>query len=157
MIICGIDPGLSGAVVFFDTVSRELDIYDMPTVEVLRSGKRKRELSPQLLSNILSGHKITAAYLERVNAMSGQGVSSVFSFGRSSGIVEGILAAYDITTTLVTPQAWQKTMDVRGGKDGSRERAMQIFPAYAGMFARVKDDGRADAALIAAYGERIMK
>jgi crossover junction endodeoxyribonuclease RuvC len=154
MIILGIDPGLSGAVVFLDTSTRELDIYDMPTVEVTRNGKKKRELSAQLLSNIMSGHQVHGAFLERVNAMAGQGVSSVFSFGRSSGIVEGILAAYDIPTTLVTPQAWQKAMEVRGGKDGSRERAMQLFGAYSGMFARVKDDGRSDAALIAAYGER---
>ena len=157
MIIIGIDPGLSGAVVFLNTATHDLDIYDMPTVEVTRNGKKKRELSAQLLSNILSGHKVTAAYLERVNAMAGQGVSSVFSFGRSSGIVEGILAAFDIPTTLVTPQAWQKAMEVRAGKDGSRERAMQLFPAHAGMFARVKDDGRSDAALIAAYGERMLK
>lgn len=157
MIIIGIDPGLSGAVVFLNTATHDLDIYDMPTVEVTRNGKKKRELSAQLLSNILSGHKVTAAYLERVNAMAGQGVSSVFSFGRSSGIVEGILAAFDIPTTLVTPQAWQKAMEVRAGKDGSRERAMQLFPAHAGMFARVKDDGRSDAALIAAYGMRISK
>jgi crossover junction endodeoxyribonuclease RuvC len=157
LIIIGIDPGLSGAVVFLNTATHDLDIYDMPTVEVTRNGKKKRELSAQLLSNILSGHKVTAAYLERVNAMAGQGVSSVFSFGRSSGIVEGILAAFDIPTTLVTPQAWQKAMEVRAGKDGSRERAMQLFPAHAGMFARVKDDGRSDAALIAAYGERMLK
>jgi len=157
MIIVGIDPGLSGAVVFLNTIDRQLDIYDMPTVEVTRNGKKKRELSAQLLSNVLSAHVVNGAYLERVNAMAGQGVSSVFSFGRSSGIVEGILAAYDITTTLVTPQTWQKSMEVRGGKDGSRERAMQLFPTHAAMFARVKDDGRADAALMAAYGEKMMK
>jgi len=157
MIIVGIDPGLSGAVVFLNTIDRQLDIYDMPTVEVTRNGKKKRELSAQLLSNVLSAHVVNGAYLERVNAMAGQGVSSVFSFGRSSGIVEGILAAYDITTTLVTPQTWQKSMEVRGGKDGSRERAMQLFPMHAAMFARVKDDGRADAALMAAYGEKMMK
>ena len=157
MIIVGIDPGLSGAVVFLNTIDRQLDIYDMPTVEVTRNGKKKRELSAQLLSNVLSAHVVNGAYLERVNAMAGQGVSSVFSFGRSSGIVEGILAAYDITTTLVTPQTWQKSMEVRGGKDGSRERAMQLFPTHVAMFARGKDDGRADAALMAAYGEKMMK
>jgi crossover junction endodeoxyribonuclease RuvC len=84
--------------------------------------------------------------------MAGQGVSSVFSFGRSAGIIEGVLAAFDIPTTLVTPQAWQKAMAVRDGKDGSRERAMQLFPASAELFQRKKDDGRSDAALIAKYG-----
>lgn len=157
MIVIGIDPGLSGAVVFLDTDARTLEVHDMPTVEVLRGGKRKRELSAQMLSGILGARRADGAYLERVNAMAGQGVTSVFSFGRSSGIVEGILAAYDIPTTLVTPQSWQKAIEVRGGKDGSRERAMQLFPSHASLFSRVKDDGRADAALIAAYGERMMK
>lgn len=152
MIIVGIDPGLSGAVAFYDTVTKDIEIHDMPTVEVTRNGKAKRELSAAMLSEILTSRKVDGAFLERVNAMAGQGVSSVFSFGRSSGIVEGILAAYDIPTTLVTPQAWQKAVGQRGGKDGSRERAMQLFPAQAALFSRKKDDGRSDAALIAYYG-----
>lgn len=152
MIIIGIDPGLSGAVAFYDTVTKDIEIHDMPTVEVTRNGKAKRELSAAMLSEILTSRKADGAFLERVNAMAGQGVSSVFSFGRSSGIVEGILAAYDIPTTLVTPQAWQKAVGQRGGKDGSRERAMQLFPAQAALFSRKKDDGRSDAALIAYYG-----
>lgn len=152
MIIIGIDPGLSGAVAFYDTVEGSVEIHDMPTVELARNGKNKREVSAALLANILTSRKADGAFLERVNAMTGQGVSSVFSFGRSSGIVEGILAAYDIPTTLVTPQAWQKAVGQRTGKDGSRERAMQLFPAHADLFKRKKDDGRSDAALIAYYG-----
>ena len=66
--------------------------------------------------------------------------------------MEGILAALDVPVTIVTPQAWRKRVVVREGKDGSRERAMQLFPRQAAMFARKKDDGRADAALIAYYG-----
>lgn len=156
MIIIGIDPGLSGAIAFYDTVEEAIEIHDMPTVQLSRNGKNKREVSAQLLSNILSGRKVEAAFLERVNAMTGQGVTSVFSFGRSSGIVEGILAAYDIPTTLVTPQAWQKAVGQRAGKDGSRERAMQLFPSQADLFARKKDDGRSDAALIAYYGAKTL-
>lgn len=153
MIILGIDPGLSGALAFLDTQTGDLIVQDMPTVTVMRNRKEKREVSPQLVSSMIAGRKVGAAFLEKVNAMAGQGVSSVFSFGRSAGIIEGVLAAYDIPTTLVTPQAWQKAMSVRAGKDGSRERAMQLFPAVSEMFQRKKDDGRSDAALIAKFGE----
>ena len=152
MIILGIDPGLSGALAFLDTRDNTVDVVDMPTVEVKRNNKLKREVSAQLVAAIVIKRHAEAAFLEKVNAMAGQGVSSVFSFGRSAGIIEGVLAAYDIPTTLVTPQAWQKAMGVRDGKDGSRERAMQLFPASAELFQRKKDDGRSDASLIAKYG-----
>jgi crossover junction endodeoxyribonuclease RuvC len=86
--------------------------------------------------------------------MAGQGVTSVFSFGRSLGAIEGVIAARSIKSTLVTPQTWQKAMGVSGGKDGARARAMEVFPWNVDLFKRVKDDGRADAALIAAWGLR---
>lgn len=152
MIILGIDPGLSGALAFYDTVSEALVVMDMPTVEVTRNGKSKREVSPALVADMVAGKGVEKAFMERVSAMPGQGVSSMFSFGRSSGVVEGVLAAYEIPTTLVTPQAWMKAMGVRAGKDGSRERAMQLFPQYSMTFSRKKDDGRSDAALIAKFG-----
>jgi crossover junction endodeoxyribonuclease RuvC len=152
MIILGIDPGLSGALAFLDTKTGMIAVEDMPTVTVMRNRKEKREVSAQLVAAIVVKRHVEAAFLEKVNAMAGQGVSSVFSFGRSAGIIEGVLAAFDIPTTLVTPQAWQKAMNVRDGKDGSRERAMQLFPASAELFQRKKDDGRSDASLIAKYG-----
>jgi len=155
VIILGIDPGLSGALALYNTSDQTVEVFDMPVLELVRNGKKKGEVSAQALANLLAGRGIKAAFLERVNAMPGQGVTSVFSFGRSTGIVEGILAAYDIPTTLVTPQAWQKAVGQRSGKDGSRERAMQLFPAQADLFQRKKDDGRSDAALIAYYGAKL--
>lgn len=155
MIILGIDPGLSGALALYDTSEQTVEVFDMPVLDLVRNGKKKREVSAQALANLLAATTIKAAFVERVNAMPGQGVTSVFSFGRSTGIVEGILAAYDIPTTLVTPQAWQKAVGQRAGKDGSRERAMQLFPAQVGLFQRKKDDGRSDAALIAYYGAKL--
>lgn len=152
MIILGIDPGLSGAIAIYNIYTEELIVMDMPTVEMTRNGKHKREVSPALVADVIAGKGAVRAYMERVSAMPGQGVSSMFSFGRSAGVVEGVLAAYEIPVTLVTPQAWMKAMSVRAGKDGSRERAMQLFPAYSTLFARKKDDGRSDAALIAKYG-----
>jgi crossover junction endodeoxyribonuclease RuvC len=150
-IFLGIDPGLSGALAFYDADEDNLIIIDMPTVEVTRNGKKKREVSAALVADAVAGKGVTHAFMERVSAMPGQGVSSMFSFGRSSGIVEGVLAAYEIPTTLITPQVWMKSMNVRSGKDGSRERAMQLFPAHSAYFARKKDDGRSDAALIAMF------
>jgi crossover junction endodeoxyribonuclease RuvC len=152
MIFIGIDPGLNGAIAFFDLAKGHLSVVDMPVVEMLRGGKKKREVSAQMLAQIIRlAERPCTAMFERVNAMPGQGVTSVFSFGRSSGIVEGVLAALAIPTHIITPQVWQKAASVRGGKDGARQRATELFPAYAGLFARKKDDGRADAACMAWY------
>lgn len=154
MIIIGIDPGLSGAIAFYDTDWKTIEVHDMPVVEVMRSGKTKKEISPAEVYQIIASQpqQIAFAMVERVGAMPGQGVTSVFSFGYSTGVVIGALAACLIPVTIVTPQAWQKGMAVRGGKDGSRQRAMELWPDQADLFKRVKDNGRSDAALIAAYG-----
>lgn len=147
----GIDVGLNGAIAL--VVDGELiSVVDMPTVTLDRNGKAKRQVSVPELVQIIKDFDPTEAYTERVFAMAGQGVTSVFSFGRSLGVVEGVLGALKIKNSLVTPQTWQKRMAVTGGKDGSRARAMDLFPEQAQMFKRVKDDGRADAALIAAFG-----
>jgi crossover junction endodeoxyribonuclease RuvC len=147
----GIDVGLNGAIAL--VVDGELiSVVDMPTVTLDRNGKAKRQVSVPELVQIVKDFDPTEAYTERVFAMAGQGVTSVFSFGRSLGVVEGVLGALKIKNSLVTPQTWQKRMAVTGGKDGSRARAMDLFPEQAQMFKRVKDDGRADAALIAAFG-----
>jgi crossover junction endodeoxyribonuclease RuvC len=152
MIIMGIDPGISGAIAIYDTSCGDVIVEDMPTVEVTRNGKVKREVSPQLLSEAIAAAFANQAFLERVGAMPGQGVSSTFSFGRTVGMIEGVLATLNIPTTIVPPTTWQRKLNVRGGKDGARERAMQLFPKQASLFSRKKDDGRADAALIAYYG-----
>ena len=152
MIYIGIDPGLSGAIAFLDVEKGHLSVVDMPTFEVQRNGKVKREVSPHGVAAVLSlSQNVSAVVLERVGAMPGQGVTSVFSFGRSVGVIEGVLAAEHLAVSIVTPQAWQKAAGVRGGKDGARQRACELFPNYAGLFARKKDDGRADAACMAWY------
>jgi len=148
-MILAIDPGASGALAFFDPQAGTLEVVDMPTVAVARSGKLKNEISPQMLAAIIAARAPATAVLEKVGAMPGQGVSSMFQFGRGVGIVEGVLAALHVPTDYVTPQAWQKALNARSGKDGNRQRAAELFPAYAHLFARKKDDGRADAALMA--------
>ena len=151
--IIGIDVGLNGAIAMMrgETLT---GIFDMPTVTLDRNGKAKRQISIPELVQIIDNFKPDEAYCERVFAMANQGVTSVFSFGRSLGAIEGVLAARLIKTTLVTPQAWQKAMGVSGGKDGARARAMELFPHNVDYFKLKKHDGRADAALIACWGLR---
>ena len=151
--IIGIDVGLSGAIAMMQGETLT-GIVDMPTVSLTRNGKAKRQISIPELIAIIDEFKADEAYIEKVFAMAGQGVTSVFSFGRSLGAIEGVIAARSIKATLITPQTWQKAMGVSGGKDGARARAMEVFPWNVDYFKRVKDDGRADAALIAAWGLR---
>jgi len=148
----GIDPGLSGAVAIISDDS--LKVFDMPTMTVDRNGKAKRQVSANELAELLNLYagKDCHVYVERVSAMAGQGVTSVFSFGRSFGMIEGILAALKMPVTFVAPATWVKGVGRGPGKDASRARAMELFPNYEYFFKRVKDDGRADAALIAHWG-----
>jgi crossover junction endodeoxyribonuclease RuvC len=96
-------------------------------------------------------------FLEKVSAMKGQGVTSMFSFGTNYGTWLGIIAAFHFPYTLVTPQAWKKAMMEgmdKSNDDGDRQRALQLFPEMGVHLARKKDDGRADALLICEYGRR---
>lgn len=157
MTVIGIDPGARGAIAPLTTMG-ELIIHDMPAVTIERGGKNKTEIDTAALANMLGGiietrgrHNLLAV-VEKVGAMPGQGVTSMFAFGRSVGQIEGVLAGLKIPVSYVTPQTWQKALAVPKGKDGSRLRASQIMPAYAGEWRRAKDDGRAEAALIAMWG-----
>jgi crossover junction endodeoxyribonuclease RuvC len=149
----GVDPGLSGAVAVISPES--LKIFDMPTMTVERNGKAKRQVSASELADIFSPYDSSKChvYVEKVSAMAGQGVTSVFSFGRSFGMIEGILAAFKLPVTYVAPATWVKAVGRGQGKDASRARAMELFPNNQADFKRVKDDGRADAALIAYWGK----
>ena len=154
-MILAIDPGLTGALCLYDPETKLIEILDMPVLEVKRGKGMKHEISPYLLRELLYFRKITKAYIEKVGAMPGQGTSSMFQFGRGVGQVEGVLAGLNIPVEYVTPQAWIKGMGVRGGKDGSREKATQLLPQCAHFFQRKKDHGRADACLIALYKARV--
>ena len=151
--IIGIDVGLNGAIAMMQGETLT-GIVDMPTVSLTRNGVAKRQISIPELIAILDEFKPEEAFIEKVFAMAGQGVTSVFSFGRSLGAIEGVIAARSIKATLITPQTWQKAMGCSGGKDGARARAMELFPYNVDYFKRKKDDGRADAALIACWGLR---
>ena len=151
-IVCGIDPGLSGAICLLDTEGT-FCINDMPVHALTRGGKNKRELDARRLATLLSG-RFGHAFVEQVGSMPGQGVSSVFAFGKSYGIVLGILAAHGVPLTLVSPVKWKRALQVPASKDGARARASQLLPHAAGEWPLVKHAGRAEAALIALYGLR---
>ena len=150
MIVMAIDPGLSGAIAVFagDTI---FDIVDTPTHELTRNNKTKRQISASGLAAIFRDYKPDHVVVEKVSAMPGQGVTSMFSFGRSFGVIEGILAAFEIPATYVMPSVWTKGIGRGLGKDASRARACELYPKWEKCFARVKDDGRADAVLIGAW------
>lgn len=152
MRLLGVDPGAGGALALFDTEAGSVEVVDMPVVTIKRGSRNVRQVQPALLVDAIAQLRPDRAVVERVSAMPGQGVSSTFAFGRSLGVIEGALAGLGISYTDVPPATWTKAMKVRGGKDGARNRAIELYPRQAGLFARVKDDGRADATLIATWG-----
>jgi len=156
MIVMSIDPGLNGAMAVFDGDAL-IAIEDMPTHELTRNGQAKRHISASALAGIFTQYDPRHVVVEKVSAMPGQGVTSMFSFGRSLGIIEGILAAYNIPSTYVMPSAWTKGIGRGAGKDASRSRACELYPSHQKSFARVKDDGRADAVLIGAWYLKVNK
>ena len=150
-IVLGIDPGLSGALARL-TASGDLTIWDMPVLQVERNGRVRRDLDLAMLVATIREASATEAWLERVGAMPGQGVSSMFAFGRAVGQVEAAITACGLPLTHVTPQLWKRSLTVPAGKDAARLRASQLMPAYAGEWRLAKHDGRAEAALIALHG-----
>ena len=152
-VTLGIDCGLNGAIaVLVD--GQLLSVHDMPTLTVDINKKTKRQVSPNLLALLIESLKPDCAIVERPAARPGQGVTAMFGFGRSLGVVEGVLAALNIPVTYVAPAIWTKAMGKAAGKDASRQRAIELFPAMSEYFKRVKDDGRAEATLIAMWGIR---
>lgn len=151
-IIIGIDPGVAGAIAVVS--SDHVRCIDMPTVEV----RGKRLVDAATLADELHAIQgvqcIGMAILEHVQGVQQSGATSAFSFGRSFGVLEGILAGLSIPTTLVRPQAWTKALGVSRDKGEHRRAAMALWPAHASLFARAKDDGRADAALLCHWYRR---
>ena len=143
MIVVGIDPGHGGAIAFLDGTNSR--VLDMPVV-----GKDIN--FPELMS--LMWKSVDHAYVERVSAMPGQGVTSMFTFGRAYQACLDACAGTNIPYTLVTPAVWKRRAGLIGkDKEASRAMALRLFPRLAGDLARKKDCGRADALLIARFGQ----
>ena len=152
MIILGIDPGLSGALAFFDTERGDLEILDMPTLKAGTKGKNIVDIDTLAREIDCRASFVTHAFLELVGTRPGEGPVGAFSFGEGYGVIKGILAANFIPRTLIRPAEWKKAMRVPAEKDGARARASQLLPRHAEKWSLVKHDGRAEASVICVFG-----
>ena len=141
-MICGIDPGAKGAIALLYNDGRAF-VYDMPML-----GK---EVNASEVASIFREFKPKYVWLEQVNSF-GMGRTSAYNFGQGVGILKGVMATLEIPYTLITPQKWKKHFGLSKEKDHSRLLATRLYPSMADQFARKKDDGRAEAILIAKYG-----
>lgn len=153
--LIGIDPGYTGAIAIYRPAQHWLEVHDMP---VVKSASGKTELHHNGVLDILriEAGGPTAVWLEKVSARPGQGVTSMFRFGQGYGALEMAVAACGHQTRYVTPSRWKRHFGLSSAKGASRSVAMQRFPAAADRFSRVKDDGRAEAALIALYAAEVL-
>ena len=153
MIVVGIDPGLSGAIAILEN-NKVLNIFDMP---VMAEGKKnKRQLnSAQLVSIIKDGTKPEseiAVVVEQVNAMPGQGVTSMFNFGQTFGAIKGVCAALELPIFFVRPSKWKKHFElINSSKDSSRTKVIEMYPSLSNQLAKKKDVNKSDAILIARF------
>lgn len=154
MIVIGIDPGIKGALAVMEK-GRITSVQSLPTIATGVGSRREIDL-PQLAHALdaLGKHEPVRVYIEQVGAMPGQGVASMFSFGRSYGGILGVLAGLFMSTTRVTPQQWKREFSVGADKEQVRRRASELLPDCAHYWPAKAHDGRAEAALIALYGYR---
>ena len=153
MRIFGIDPGLSGAIAVLEN-EVVLDIIDLP---VMAEGKKnKRQLNSAQLSQYMSKNveniHMTSVVVEQVNAMPGQGVTSMFNFGQTFGAIKGISATLKLPIYFVRPSKWKKHFDlINSSKDASRTKAIEIYPSLAEKLSKKKDVNKSDAILIGRF------
>ncbi len=149
--VIGIDPGLSGAIAFFASVD-DLMIIDVPSFEASRGKQVDLHKLVSSFNEALTVYEPKHAFIENVHTMPKQGISSAFKFGKTCAYLEMLIAAFSIPITLVTPQEWKKELKVQKHKDNSRLRASQLLPEHANMWPLKKHHNRAEAILIAYYG-----
>ena len=154
MLIVGIDPGISGSICFFEE-GKILDVIEMP---VMTDGKKNKkqvngaQIYNEIFKRIDTSHKDIRVVIEQVSAMPGQGVTSMFNFGQSFGILKGICSAMQLPMFFVRPTKWKKYFNlINSQKDASRTRAIEIFPYFSAQLSKKKDSNKADAILIASF------
>jgi len=156
MIIIGIDPGISGSICFFEN-GKILDVIEMPTMNEGKKNKRQvngAQIYNEILKRTKNKNENTdiRVIIEQVSAMPGQGVTSMFNFGQSFGILKGICSAMQLPMYFVRPLKWKKHFNlVNSEKDASRTRAIEIFPYFSDRLSKKKDSNKADAILIASF------
>ena len=155
MLIIGIDPGISGSICFFKD-GKIVDVVEMPTMT--EGKKNKKQVNGSQIFNEISekikklDKKEIKVVIEQVSAMPGQGVTSMFNFGQSFGILKGICSAMQLSMYFVRPAKWKKYFNlINSEKDASRTRAIEVFPYFSSQLSRKKDSNKADAILIASF------
>jgi crossover junction endodeoxyribonuclease RuvC len=152
--VLGVDLGNAGALAVLTPAGDLLAIFDMPCLADGPAGRRT--VNAPLLAEIVARSCATKAFIEYVGARPGEGPVGAFAFGRSRGAAEGVCAALNVTVTFITPPQWKRLVGIppsrAGAKDAARSEAIRRWPQHAGLFSRVRDDGRAEAALIAVAG-----
>ena len=155
MLVIGIDPGISGSICFLQD-GKIIDVIEMPTMIEGKKIKNK-EMDLKFLIEISERIKKldkndTRVIIEQVSAMPGQGVTSMFNFGQSFGILKGICSAMQLPMYFVRPAKWKKYFNlINSEKDASRTRAIEIFPYFSSQLSKKKDSNKADAILIASF------
>jgi len=155
MLIIGIDPGISGSICFFED-GKILDVVEMPTMTEGKKNKRQvngAQIYNEILKRIENKEKNNIRIIiEQVSAMPGQGVTSMFNFGQSFGILKGICSAMQLPMFFVRPAKWKKYFGlINSEKDASRTRAIEMFPYFSPHLSKKKDSNKADAILIASF------
>ena len=155
MLIIGIDPGISGSICFFED-GKIIDFVEMPTMT--EGKKNKRQVNGSQIFNEISQriHKFEnneiRVIIEQVSAMPGQGVTSMFNFGQSFGILKGICSSMQLPMYFVRPAKWKKYFNlINSQKDASRTKAIEIFPYFSRQLSKKKDSNKADAILISSF------
>ena len=155
MLIIGIDPGISGSICFFED-GKIIEVVEMPTM--IEGKKNKRQVNGAQIYNEISkkiiqiDKKNIRVVIEQVSAMPGQGVTSMFNFGQSFGILKGICSAMQLPMYFVRPAKWKKYFGlINSEKDASRTRAIEMFPYFSSQPSKKKDSNKADAILIANF------
>tara|TARA_B100000035_G_scaffold270630_1_gene245017 strand:+ start:941 stop:1435 length:495 start_codon:yes stop_codon:yes gene_type:complete len=155
MLIIGIDPGISGSICFFED-GKIIEVIEMPTMTDGKKNKKQvngsqiyNEFSKRINKNQNQSIRVI---VEQVSAMPGQGVTSMFNFGQSFGILKGICSAMQLPMYFVRPAKWKKYFNlINSEKDASRTRAIEIFPYFSSQLSKKKDSNKADAILIASF------
>ena len=154
MLIIGVDPGISGSICFFED-GKILEVIEMP---VMTEGKKNKkqvngaQIYNEFLKIINKKDDEVRVVIEQVSAMPGQGVTSMFNFGQSFGILKGICSAMQLPMFFVRPAKWKKYFNlINSEKDASRTRAIEIFPYFSTQLSKKKDSNKADAILIASF------
>ena len=153
MLIIGIDPGISGSICFFED-GKIIQVIEMPTMTDGR--KNKKQVNGAQIYNEISkkiyqiDKQDIRVVIEQVSAMPGQGVTSMFNFGQSFGVLKGVCSAMQLPMYFVRPAKWKKHFGlIKSEKDASRTRAIEMFPYFSSQLSKKKDSNKADAILIA--------